>query len=505
MKKLTFSINLILLIPVLVFAQDQDKINIIENLEYPGKIERLSDNINSIYPELYPVISPHGRRLYFTRKIPKAGRLDADIYFSTTDVHGNWKKAEDIGPGINDTQFNSAITSPNSNNLMLYFNHAGYIGLESSRKSGEEWTESEIVYQRQAQAGAHHVNLFIGNDLKTIVMNGFDGKDDIMMVRKVEGEWTDPQSLGPVINTSDDENVSFLAADNVTLYFSSRGHPGFGGTDLFMSRRLDDSWQKWSDPINLGPEINSPRDDDALFIPASAEFMYFTRSTPDRETDLFRIQLPEELKPNPVVIIQGYVSDSKTNKPVGTDIYYRDLVTDLDIGYSHSDEIDGSYEVILPTGKKYSYFAILEGFYPISENIDLVNVDEYQEINEDLLLTPIEEGASITLNNLFFDVNSSVFYKESIPELNRLVQTLKIYSNMKIQINGHTDSNGGENANKKLSESRANSVSDFLVQNNVSSDRIKTMGYGESKPIADNTTEEGRRINRRVEFQVLSK
>ncbi|MFC2124623.1 OmpA family protein [Bacteroidota bacterium] len=505
MKQLTLIINLILVFLMNTTAQDRDKINIIENLKFQGGVDRLSDNINSEYPELYPVISPNGETLYFTRKIPKSGRLDADIFFSTADAQGIWQKAVSIGSGINDVQFNSAITSPNSNNLMLYFNHTGTIGLESTRKTGDNWTETEIVYQRKAIAGAHHVNLFIGNDLKTIVMNGFDGIDDLMMVRRLEDEWTEPVSLGDDINTADDENVSFLAADNITLYFSSRGHSGFGGSDLFMTRRLDNSWQSWSEPVNLGPEINSPQDDDALFIPASAEYVYFTRSTPDKETDLFRIQLPDELKPNPVVIIKGIVSNSKTNQPIGTDIFYRDLATDEDIGYSHSDEIDGSYEVILPIGKKYSYFATLKKFYPISENIDLKSVDEYKEITEDLLLAPIEEGVSITLNNLFFDVNSSVLHNESIPELNRLVQTVRLYPDMKIEVSGHTDSVGDEGSNLRLSENRAKSVSKFLVENKIATSRIETIGYGESKPIADNSTEEGRRINRRVEFQILSK
>lgn len=483
----------------------QKNINYLKNI--PNyQAEDLGENINSKYDESYPIISPDGKVLYFTREGHpqnidyRDDKRDQDIWYASMAGGGTWSLAKNIGKPVNEG-YRSVVNAPNINSLIVWGALQGYIGVKISKRAAGGWTNPESFYQYKTKRSNKSDNIFVGNDLQTTLMSK-EG-DIFVLFKQTDGTWSEPKNLGTTINTSKQESVAFLAPDNVTLYFSSMGHPGFGGSDLYLSRRLDDSWQKWSKPINLGPSINTKESESGLYLPASGEYAYFHRESRRRKRDIFRVKLHERLRPTPVVLIKGQVLDAKTKKPIGTNISYRHLANNKEVGTSSSDPRNGTYEVTLPAGHKYGYFASKKGYYPIGENIDLKGLKKYKEIKVDLLVTPIEKGVKILLNNVFFGVLSSRLESTSFNELDRLVQALREYPRMVIQLNGHTSNQGSDVRNKILSEHRARSVRNYLANQGIDRSRIKVKGMGSSQPIADNNTKEGKIRNRRVEFEVL--
>ena len=315
-----------------------------------------------------------------------------------------------------------------------------------------------------------------------------------------------PKHMGEILNTFDMEFAPFIASDGKTLYFSSKGHTGYGNADIFLSRRLDDTWLNWSEPKNLGPEINTENWDGYFTIPASGEIAYL--SSFDNSlggSDIFKIKLTKDAQPEPVALISGKVINSKKNEPVSANIKYKNLMTDEEMGIATSSNVDGSYTISLAGGTKYSIYAEKEGFYSVRENIDLTELKEYQEITHDLFITEIETGEIIRLNNLFFVFDTDQLLDESIGELNQLFSTLEKNKTLKIEISGHTDSKGSDAYNVDLSKRRAEAVVNYLIKNGIEPQRLQSKGYGESIPVASNETEEGRQLNRRVEFKVLEK
>jgi len=203
------------------------------------------------------------------------------------------------------------------------------------------------------------------------------------------------------------------------------------------------------------------------------------------------------------VVVRGRVLNAKTNEPLGASINYEVLSSGKQAGVANSDAIDGSYSIILPSGENYGFLGQSDGFISVSENLDLVNLKEYREINMDLYLVPIEKGQVVRLNNIFFDVDKFTFKKEATPELNRFVKLLTDQSGLRIEISGHTDNTGSADYNMKLSANRAKAVYDYLIKQGIDAGRLAFKGYGLTKPTADNNTADGRQLNRRVEFLIV--
>jgi OOP family OmpA-OmpF porin len=312
-----------------------------------------------------------------------------------------------------------------------------------------------------------------------------------------------------VINTAGEESAPFLASDDKTLYFSSNGFSGYGGTDIYVSRRLDDTWTNWSEPENLGPEINSPLEDLFFNIPANSDFAYYSRGVTETNTDIFRVKLPIVKNPEPWVTVKGKVVDKATGDPLGAKIIYERLPEGKDIGIAQSNPETGEYEIRLPAGHQYGIRAESDGKISESQNLDLRNITSDKVIEgENFNLSPIEvatvkENVTIVLNNVFFDFDKAELKPESFPELNRITELMKEKSGMQITISGHTDATGPEQYNLGLSERRAKAVVKYLVEKGIASDRITTEYFGESKPTDTNDTKEGRQKNRRVEFRIL--
>ncbi|HZI23971.1 MAG TPA: OmpA family protein, partial [Chryseolinea sp.] len=310
-------------------------------------------------------------------------------------------------------------------------------------------------------------------------------------------------------NTAGEESAPFLDSDDKTLYFSSTGFSGYGGNDIFITRRLDDTWTNWSEPENLGPEINSPLEDLFFNIPAASEFAYYSRGVSETNADIFRVKLPIVKSPEAWVTVKGKVIDKNTGKPVAAKIIYERLPDGKDSGISQTDPATGEYEIRLPTGQLYGLRSEADGKISESQNVDLRDVKSDQVIDsKDFNLQPIEVSSiapnvTVVLNNIFFDFDKSTLKAESGPELDRLVEMLKEKPTMQIEIAGHTDDKGPEAYNKSLSERRAKTVVSYLVRGGIAKDRLSVKVFGETKPIETNATEEGRGKNRRVEFLIL--
>jgi OmpA-OmpF porin, OOP family len=487
------------------------KVELVSDVKIGGAVERLSDHINTQYSEVNPVITPDGKVLFFNRKNYPPNNNDDEIWYSILGDDGEWTEAVHMPAPINNKNHNfvSAIT-PDGNTMLL--NGQYYEGSESS---GEGFalshrTESGWSFPENAKIENYintdrYINYYLSNDNSKVFMNvrreDTRGTSDLYVSFKTKlGIWTEPINLGEQVNSTGSECCAFLAADNTTLYFASDGYNGFGSTDIYMCRRLDDTWQKWTEPLNMGPVLNSSAWDAYYTIPASGEYAYFVR-----ENDIYRIKLTPEVKPLPVILVSGKVYNKKTNNFIGSaTINYEELPSGTQAGVARTNPADGSYKIVLPYGKKFGFLAFAEGYIPESVNIDATHLKEYTEINQDLYLVPAEVGESIRINNIFFDFAQASLQPESYPELERLYEFMQRNNKATIVLNGHTDNVGSDVDNKDLSLRRVEAVKKYLTKNGINPNRINTKGYGELMPVADNNTEEGRKLNRRVEFTILT-
>jgi OmpA-OmpF porin, OOP family len=279
-----------------------------------------------------------------------------------------------------------------------------------------------------------------------------------------------------------------------------------GDNDIYMSRRLDNSWQKWSDPVNLGAPINTDQWDAFFTLDAGGEYAYLTNSVDTYgESDIVRVKLLEKEKPNPVVMVDGNVYNLKTKEPLSASLVYETLPDGAIAGNGESSPIDGSFKIVLPYDKNYSIRASADHFFAISENLNLDSLVKagYKVIHKDLYLAPIEIGQVVRLNNVFFDFDKWDLRPESDVELDRVVKLLKENPAIEIELSAHTDSRGSDEYNFKLSDNRAKSCVEYIISKGISASRIVSKGYGESMPVADNETDENRQLNRRVEFKIM--
>ncbi len=321
---------------------------------------------------------------------------------------------------------------------------------------------------------------------------------------KKQYDWTDFEPIKVFATKGITETTPFLSPDMRTLYFSSNRKGTLGSNDIWKSTRLDDTWQNWSEPVNLGPEVNTPAGDSYYTIDAKGEYAYMTSTNKSfGRGDIVKVKLSEAMRPNPVVLIKGKVFNAKTKEPMGAGIMYEDLSSNTNVGIAQSDPQTGDYQIALPYGVDYGFLASTDKFIAVSDHIDLKKVDKYLEIKKDLFLIPIEVGATVRLNNIFFDFAKSTLRSSSFSELDRLYNTLQRNPNLEIELGGHTDNVGKDAENLLLSKGRVNAVLSYLTGKGIAASRIKAVGYGETKPVAANDKEEGRQLNRRVEFTVI--
>lgn len=510
---------LLMLSNLFIYSALSQEINLVKGIS-SDKTEKknLGKNINSPYSEYVPVISPDNQTLYLFVLGDPNNLGEGDIWYSSK-VGDGWAPRKNIGSPLNNEASNFVISvSPDNNSLFLSrrYKTKGNTaadngkGFSIARRSKNGWSIPTDVVVANFKNKSKYGEFCMSSDQKTLIHaietdESMGDQDLYVSFRISDGSWSAPKNLGKTINTKNAENSPFLASDGTTLYFSTNGRPGYGKNDIFMSRRLDDSWTNWTEPENLGPSINTPEMDAYFTIPASGEYAYLVSAEKSLgEADIWKIKLPDLLKPKPVVLVYGKVLNSLTNEPVEADISYRFLETNEEVGIANSNPKDGSYKIILPAGKVYSFMAIKENIYTEGQNIDLKDIKQYQEIERNLYLVPIQVGSRVSMNNLFFVTGKAEINQLSYPELARLIDLMKKHKEMEIEIAGHTDDVGSDKVNNELSLQRANAVKDYLISQGIESNRLTAKGYGKTKPLVPNTTEENKKKNRRVDFTITS-
>ncbi|MCB0479101.1 MAG: OmpA family protein [Crocinitomicaceae bacterium] len=493
---------------------------VMDVVQYPtkgDKLENLGSGVNSKYSELNPLISVDNKTIYYAIKNNPDMNIGEDLLldaaYSTKDANGNWTGTKLVEGPVNNKHHNYMISiSPDENSALFgntYEEGGGSnIGVSYGVKRNGKWQKPETMEIKDFKNLSNYTEYCLSPDGMTILIayeseDTYGGRDIYVSFLQDDGTWSKPKNCGPTINSYGIEMTPFIAADGKTLFFSSYGHPGYGSADVFISKRLDDTWTNWSKPKNAGNVINSSNFDAYFKIDAQGIYGYMVSSNNSiGMEDIYRIQIGEGLKPDILNLIAGKVYNAKTNEIIDAAIEYEDLSEGKKLGIAYSTSENG-YKIALPKGKQYGFRASAEGFISVSNNIDLTNITKYEEKEVNLYLVPIESGQSLTLNNLFFDSGKSTLKKESFSELNRLAKVMKDNGSMKIEISGHTDSDGDEQKNLTLSQNRAKAVKDYLITKGVSTDNLKSVGFGEKNPKASNDTPEGKAMNRRVEMKIL--
>ena len=499
----------------------------------------VGSGVNTRGSEFRPIISADSQTLYFTRnRGEEAG--GEDIYYAARKSRG-WQTADNIGPPVSTPDHEMVLgVSADNTKITLMGNYPESFGrgdIFYAEKGPKCWSEAKHYpgpintehFDSDAMLAADgRTILFVsdrpGNigsvkEKETLFHGGYAGNTDIYVYTESSSSEGRLINLGDTVNTPYAEYSPYLHPDGRTLYFSSEGHYGLGGLDVFVTfRKNANSWTEWTEPLNLGKEVNSPYNDWGFQITTDGELAYYATaekksecwegdiSTPQTgcgPSDIYATQLPAAARPLVAVAVYGKVTDPAKN-PLQAEIVWNDLTLNKSAGTAQSDPVSGDYFIVLPAGHKYGYSAEKPGYMGASETLDFKDIKIYTEYRHDIVLYPIqklvEEKIPLRVNNIYFDFDKSTLRPESFLELDRWVKTFKDNPALNAEIHGHTCWIGTEKYNLGLSERRATAVSNYLVSQGVGKDRLTMIGYGESKPIASNETRAGREQNRRVEI-----
>lgn len=517
----------------------------IEYMKNPvkAKIENLGPVVNSKRSDFAPVITADESILVFTSRRPGStgGLLDEknefyeDIYISYRK-NGVWTEPKNIGKPINTDYHDASIAiSPDGSQIFVYKDQNNGDILMSKFEQGK-WSKP-IDLGKNVNTKYAETSVSMTADGKTIYFTsnregGLGGFDIYMSKMDKKGKWGEAVNLGPTINTPFEEEAPFIHPDGRTLYFSSTGHSGMGGYDIFKSTMKSDG--SWSEPENIGYPINTADDDIYFVLSADNKHGYYAseREGGVGEKDLYIISMPEpeklaevtskettllktettkkKIAPiakvesfNPITILKGTVKDAITKDPIEANLLIIDNQKNELISEIKSNSETGAFLIILPSGKNYGISIEKADYLFHSENFDIPASTNYQEVYKEIELKKVAIGSKIILKNIFYDFAKATLRPESTAELDRLYQLLVDLPNLKIEISGHTDNKGSAELNKELSLARAKSVVDYLVKKGIKESRLKYAGYGFDRPIATNETEEGRQLNRRTEFEII--
>lgn len=417
--------------------------------------------LNSALNEGGPSISADGRVLFFTACERPDGQGSCDIYLSQRLADGTWSKPMNIGAPVNSSAWESQ-PSFSSDGKTLYFVRGSYTR-DRSRKFD--------IYSTTFQ---------------------------------LDMTWSNPVKLSDTINTNGVEESVFIHPDNQTLYFSSDGHRGMGGLDIFLSRRQEDG--SWGKPVNLGYPINTASDENSLVVSADGMRAYFAsdRKGGFGNLDLYRFSLHTGARPSLVSYVKARVVDAVSGNPLAAQFEIIDVETGKVVVANTTDRKRGEFLACLPAGKNYMLNVNREKYLFYSDYFECKNANDKQNAYDLLIrLQQPVAGEKVVLKNIFFDVNRFELKESSYAELNKLSALLKAQPQIRIEVSGHTDNTGDKKANQILSENRARSVVDFLVSKGIPAGRLTYKGYGDARPIAGNDSESGRAQNRRTEFIIL--
>ena len=487
------------------FAVEYNKKN--ANKNYVFSPQNMGGEINTAESEYFPSLTIDGNEFIFTRRLNGAN----EDFFTSKKEGVGWSVAKPLDGNVNTAQ-NEAAQNISQDGQWLVFTGCyrpdgfGSCDIYISYKDESGWSEpinlggwiNSDQWESQPCLSPDKRDLYFASRRH----GGFGGSDIYVSHMQPNGKWGEPENMGEYINSSGDEQSPFMHADNQTLYFTSNYWQGYGDDDIFYIRKGPGG--TWSKPINLGYPINTINREGTLFIGADGKTAYYASDRSDSKggMDIYHFALREDVRPYRTLWVKGKVFDKKTSAGLPSAVELIDIRGRQTISRVQTDE-KGNYMITLPVGKDYAFNVNRKGYLFYSENISLSKDPADSVFQKDIGLQPIEANASVVLNNIFFDVNKWDIKPESQVELDKIVQLLNDNPGVKIQITGHTDNVGRPAENLLLSQNRAKAVVNYLGSKGIRAQRLSSKGFGETQPVADNKTEEGRARNRRTEMKVV--
>jgi outer membrane protein OmpA-like peptidoglycan-associated protein len=475
---------------------------------------RLPEVINAGPLQYFPVLTADEETIIFTTRAGSAPGFDEDIYVSEKNTAGLWTIPRPISRFINSTNNEGTCSISADGKIMIFTSCQGRQSMGScdlyiTYHYGEDWTVPENLggninspnWDSQPSLSADGRKLFFVSDRP-----GGVGRRDIWVSYLDENSnWQQAVNLGVQINTSDDEVSPFIHVNGQTLYFASKGYPGFGGYDLYYTNYEDG---KWSMPKNFGYPVNNADDQVSLFVTASGEHAYYSQDTYTTEgypiSMIFTFEIPHEIRVSrKSLYVKGRIYDKETLKPLSASVELHDLNLDSLSEKVYSDSLFGEYIMVLTEGAEYALYVDRPGYLFDSRYFNLFETDSLKPVIMDFALSRIRTGSNTVLNNIFFEFDKYDLQEKSIVELTRVTGFLNENPDIRIRISGHTDNQGTPAYNKQLSMLRAKAVNDYLVSKNISQNRIEFIGYGQDKPAFPNDTELNMSRNRRIEFEII--
>ncbi len=484
----------------------------------PFQPENLGPAVNSEYSEYWPALTVDEQMLMFTVMLPGELQTGGDPlslqedFFYSTQKDGVWEARQNAGAPLN-TQDNEGAQSMTADGRTLWFTACNrrsglgmcdlyYSTLENGRWSSPKNAGSPL----NSRHSEKHPAISADGRFLYFTSNrpGGSGSYDIWRSERIGETWSDPVNLGDSVNTSGLEQSPFIHPDQQSLYFSSTGWPGMGQGDLYLTRWKGSSG--WSRPENLGYPINTYHDDIGLTLNASGELAYFASSRGEgMDTDIFSFEMPRELRPVPVSYMKGRVYDSRTMKGLKAVIQLIDLETGEAVMELESYPGEGDYLISLPMDRDYALNVSADAYLFYSDHFTFSGVySQTKALRRDVPMEQVKVGSMVVLNNIFYASDSYQLKPESRVELDRIFEFLLHNASIGVEIGGHTDSTGTPEHNQDLSERRARSVVEYLAGKGIDMGRLKAAGYGQMQAVKDNSTEEGRAMNRRTELKIIS-
>lgn len=491
----------------------------LKNNPVPFNPVNLSYRINTSNDEYVNAISADGSMLIFTVRSPVVDDFSRNIlreeFYVSYFEDSEWLKARPMTFLSGNSESEGALALSYDNQYIFFTScHQpdgyGSCDLYYSRKMGDDWLEPQNLgpivnsarWESQPSLSSDGRTLYFASNRP----GGFGGSDIWKTVLMDESRWSPPVNLGETINTPGDEMSPYMHADGKTLYFSSKGHSGLGGADLFMSRLQ--TGNSWSEPLNLGYPINTEADEINLIVDPDGLRAYISSDLPQGKGgyDIYMFELHEAIKPMPVSYLKGIVRDANTLKPLKANIELTELVNGQIVVQSRSDAVNGEFITVLPVGSNYALNVNRKGYLFYSHHFALDSITGFfNPVLLDIFLKPIESGQTAILKNVFFALDSYRLEEASRVELNRLVDFLAENPEIGLEISGHTDNTGLKAYNKVLSTNRAKAVFEFLINAGIDENRLSFVGKADEEPIDTNSTPEGRANNRRTEFKIVNK
>lgn len=480
----------------------------------PFEPEPLPELVNAHDLQYFPVLTVDQQNLIFTQRISSDAQHEENLMISRRDGQGNWQAPESISPYINTVNNEGTCTISADGRTLIFTSCKGRQGYGScdlfiSQRTGDTWSEPKNLgstinsrsWESQPSLSADGRTLYFVSNRP----GGLGGNDIYMSRLTQEAGWSRPENLGDPVNTPQDEISPFIHANGQTLYFASNGHQSMGGYDLFVTELQDDEWQQ---PRNLGYPINTHEDQVSLYVTPDGLQGYYAdeerQQNRVKSSKLYRFDIPEQVRvQNRSNFISGRIFDAQSHEPIQASITLLDVNRGEMIEAVQSDPVNGEYYIVLTEGSEYALYVNKKQYIFQSLSFNYHQEEMTEPIELDVYLQPIRSGVATVLNNIFFETDQFRIQPKSETELIRIIEFLKENADLRVEIAGHTDDVGNAAYNQELSKKRARAVYDYLVEAGIPAERLEAKGYGQSKPLVPNDSEQNRQQNRRIEFLIL--